>query len=205
MDVQALATTPLFLSSLVICALVAAYAIATAFLGVFRGISRVAASAGLHPGELEAVEHSGIFHNQLEDLIEKIITLEELSVEVPEPFDDHSWSRLLELCDNLENVRGELHSLLRLRDFESGNELAKLLCGASSVIPNIPRPSGGLELRLVSVWHSQANELLQRMISRIEDAIRYGAVQGKPAPSQHVIQVLEELRFSVLDQGTNNE
>jgi len=201
MDVQALATTPIFLSSLVICALIAAYAIALIFFSIFRSLSKAAATAGLRPYELEAVEHAGMFHNQLEDFIDKLITLEELSTEVPEPFDDHSWSRLLELSDNLDSVRNELHALLQARDFESAYCLGRLLSGETSIVPDVPRAKDALELRLISGWQFQANELLQRMISKIEDSLAYGISGTESPPSPQFMRTLEELKSEIIRQG----
>jgi hypothetical protein len=201
MDVQALATTPLFLTSLVLCALVAAYSISMIFFSMFRSISKAAATAGLRPYELEAVECAGIFHNQLEDLIDKVITLEELSAEMHGPFEDHTWPRLLDLCDNLEVARGELNSLLSTRDFTTAYELGRLLAGVSSVVPPIPRSPDALELRLVCSWQIQAHELLERMVAKIEDSLSYGVGGPATTPSPQFIKTLEELKEELIEAG----
>ncbi len=205
MDVQALATTPIFLSSLVICALVAAYAIALIFFSVFRSLSKAAATAGFRPYELEAVEHAGIFHNLLEDFIDKLVTLEELSTEVPEPFNDHSWTRILELSDNLESVRNDLHSLLQSRDFEQAYSLGRFLSGGTSGVPNIPRAKNAVELRLISGWRFHANELLQRMIAKIEDSLAYGISGTNTPPSPQFMRTLEQLKAEIIEQGDRRQ
>jgi hypothetical protein len=201
MDAQALATTPLFLSSLAFCALVAAYAIAMGFRSFFRRVSQAAASAGLRPYELEAVEHAGIFHGQFEDFMEKVVTLEGLSSELPQPFHEGSWSRVLDLCDNLEAVRSELHLLLSTKDFATSYKLGRLLSGESSSVPAIPRPPGTVELRLVSLWHKEAHELLQRMISRIEDTISYKTSEPSTPLSKEFTQTLQDLKTSLKEES----
>jgi hypothetical protein len=205
MDVQALATTPLFLASLVICALVATYTIALIFFSMFRSVSQAAASAGLRPYELEAVEQAGVFHNQVEDLIDKVITLEELSAEMNAPFEDHAWSRLLELCDNLEIARSELHAFLSTKDFASAHKLGCLLSGATPAVPNLPRAPDALELRHVSGWQFQAHDLLQRMVSRIEDSVTYGVGGSSGAPSPQFMKVLQELKAELIQRNETGE
>lgn len=199
MDIQALANTPIFLLSLVVCAIVATYAFATFLRSIVGGLSRAAASAGLHPDELRAVEHAGIFHNQLETLIERVVALEELASEMPNTFSDHSWSRLLDLCDDLEAARGELHGLLSSKDFVAAAQLGRMLSGATSTIPDIPREPDGLELRKVTYWHKSARDLLQRMVSKLEDAVRYGTGGNTKPPSEDFLRTIEELREALID------
>jgi hypothetical protein len=171
------------------------------FFSMFRSVSKAAATAGLRPYELEAVECAGIFHNQLEDLIDKLITLEELSAEVHVPFEDHTWPRLLDLCDKLEAARGELNSLLGSRDFATAHELGSLLAGVSSTVPDIPRPPNALELRLVCSWQVQAHELLERMVTKIEDSLSYGVGGTAAAPSPQFMNTLQELKEELIEAG----
>lgn len=202
MDAQALATTPIFLSSLAFCALVAACAIAIVFRSIFQRLSQAATSAGLRPHELEAVEHAGVFHAQLEDFMEKVVTLEGLSTELPLPFNDDSWIRVLELCDNLEVVRAELNSLLSTRDFTSAYKLGRLLSGETPSVPAVPRGPGSIELRLVSLWHRQAHELLQRMVARIEDTISHGSSSSAVALSKEFSETLQDLKSALMEEET---
>jgi hypothetical protein len=194
MDTQALASTPLFLCSLVICAILTAYAFALGLRSIFSRLSRAAASAGLSPYELEAVEAAGVFHNQLEALIEDMVSLEELSREMPGPFSDHSWVRLVKLCEDLEASRSTLHELLQEKDFPLAFRLGSFLTGAAPEVPTIPEGASSIELRSLAYWHSTSRELLQRMISKIEDSLSFGLAGTKEEASPEFLDTLKKIK-----------
>jgi hypothetical protein len=198
MDVQALAATPLFFSSLTICALVTAFGIAKTLRFFFGRVSRVAASAGLLPRELEAVESAGIFHNQLEGLIEDLVSMEELSSEMPAPFSDHSWVRLVELCEDLEVARADLHTLLNAKDFVTAYRLGHFLTGGSPTVPELPPDTSSVNLTKLALWHANSRELLQRMVSKVEDAIGYNS--NKPLSPQFY-ETLDRVKDAIIASG----
>lgn len=198
MDVQALATTPIFVISLTLCALVTAYAFTVILRSTFGGLSSAAASVGLQPEELQAVEQAGIFHQQLEALIEKVVATESLSQELPGPFRDHSWERLLTLCDNLEIARGELNELLASRDFHEALALGRFLTGSLVTPPPIPRPEGSFELRLLCYWQKEAKDLLHRMVSKIDDSLRYGIGGATQDLSEEFHETFQEIKADLV-------
>ena len=169
MNVKELASSPIFILSLGLCALVAAYSVTVLLRSVFHRASSIAAFSGLSQEEIVGIDTAAKFHERLRTLIEVILRIESFSSEAPGVFVDHSWARLLRLCDDLEVVRGELNSLLNAREFGAAAQLGRFLCGFDVAIPSIPRQQNAVELRTLTFWQRDTVQLLHRMISRLED------------------------------------
>ncbi len=169
MNVQELASTPAFALSLAFCALVGAYAVTIALKYAFQRASSIAAFRGLSPNEVASIEFAAEFHGLLGQLVEHVLLVESFSPEAPEAFVDNSWNRLLKMCDDLEECRGELNYLLSERDFDSSVQLGRFLCGQSHTLPDYEREPDAVKLHLLSYWQKDAVELLHRMVSKIED------------------------------------
>lgn len=169
MNVQELASTPAFALSLAFCALVGAYAVTGALKYAFQRASSIAAFRGLSPNEVSSIEYAAEFHGLLGQLVEHVLLVESFSPEAPEVFVDNSWNRLLKMCDDLEECRGELNYLLSERDFDSSVELGRFLCGRSPTLPSYERDAEAVKLHPLSYWQKDSIELLHRMISKIED------------------------------------
>lgn len=169
MNVNELATSPIFIFSLGLCALVAAYSVTVLLRSMFQKASSLAAFSGLSDAEIIGIDTAAKFHERLRTLIEIILKIENFSSEAPGVFLDNSWARLLRLCDDLEVVRGELNGLLTAKDFEAAAKLGSFLCGFDVAIPVIPRQRGAIDLRTVTFWQRDTVQLLHRMISRLED------------------------------------
>jgi hypothetical protein len=163
----------------------------------FGSLSRAATSASLRPEELQAVAQAGLFHQQLERLIHTVVATESLSSELPGPFRDSSWDRLLTLCDHLEQARGELNELLGLRDFQGALALGRFLNGSLVTPSAIPRPDDGVELRLLCYWQRESRDLMQRIISRIDDAVRYRNGESKNDLSEEFHETLQEVKIDL--------
>jgi hypothetical protein len=172
MTVQELASTPPFALSLAFCALVAAYAVTVALKYAFQRASKVAAFRGLSQNEVQSIEYAADFHESLGQLIEHVLLVETFSQEAPEVFVDNSWSRLLKMCDDLEECRGELNYLLGERDFDSAVQLGRFLSGRSPTLPNYERDPEAVKLHPLCYWQRDSIDLLHRMISKIEDVGR---------------------------------
>lgn len=170
MDIHAIATAPIFVLSLVFCGLVSAYAITLGLFTLFRKLSSLAVFAGLSREELISIEAAGIFHAKLEILLEKVLSLEQFSQELPEVFHDQSWRRLLKICDDLELVRAEFNQLLAARDFQSAAQLGQFICGKSFTTPEYPRQEDTVPLRPLTFWQRDSMDLLHRMVTKLEDA-----------------------------------
>lgn len=169
MTVQELASTPPFALSLAFCALVAAYAVTVAVKHVFHRASSIAAFRGLSQNEVASIEYAAEFHETLGQLVEHVLLVETFSSAAPEVFVDNSWNRLLKMCDDLEECRGELNYLLGEKDFDAAVQLGGFLCGRSPTLPNYQRDPDAVKLHLVSYWQRDAIDLVHRMISKIED------------------------------------
>lgn len=169
MNASALAATPIFTISLVLCGLLTIYGFAVLLKSLLNRTIRATATSGLMSDEVRSLEFLSNFHNQLEALIDKVVTLENLSSEVPEPFQESSWQRLLDLCDNLHMVRGKMHSLLQVRDFSSAASLGAFLSGRSNSIPQPLQSAPSFPLRELANWHEESKNHLQRLIARLED------------------------------------
>jgi hypothetical protein len=169
MNVHDLASSPIFIASVGLCALVAAYSITVALRSVFQRISSLAAFSGLSKAEIVGLDTAAKFHERLRILIEIILKIESFSNEAPGVFVDNSWARLLRLCDDLEVARGELNALLSAKKFDAAAQLGRFLCGFDVAIPSFERQPGGVELRSLTFWQRDTGQLLHRMISRLED------------------------------------
>lgn len=172
MTVQELASTPPFALSLAFCALVAAYAVTVALKYAFHRASSIAAFRGLSQNEVGSIEYAAEFHEKLGQLVEHVLLVETFSSEAPEIFVDNSWNRLLKMCDDLEECRGELNYLLSERDFDAAVQLGRFLCGRSPTLPNYERDPEAVKLHQLSYWQRDGIELVHRMISKIEDTGR---------------------------------
>jgi hypothetical protein len=194
MDAQLLASTPLFMASLALCALVAAYSVAILLKSLFSSLANAAASTGLSPEELTAIEYAGIFHAQLEKLLARTVSIEQLAIEAPAPFQEQAWSRLLTICDELELVRSELNGLLEMREHRNATALAKFISGASNSIPQIPRPANAIELRKLIYWPRESRDLTLRIIAKLEDyTLNYGSSK-RQSYSKHFFEVISAVK-----------
>lgn len=174
MTVEELARQPIFTASIVICALVITYAVVRCLSALTQGAVRTIANASISPIELESIELAGNFHEDLEQLILWVVSIEKLSAELPGPFDDHSWIRLLELIDTLEMIRNELNAKLQESNFTIALPLSRYLTGQKTTPPEISLPNGK-QIHSVSHWQDTSHNLLLRMLSRIEDSLTYGS------------------------------
>jgi len=169
MTVQELASTPPFALSLAFCALVAAYAVTVFLKHGFHRASSIAAFRGLSHNEVASIEYAAEFHEKLALLVEHVLLIETFSSEAPDVFADNSWNRLLKMCDDLEECRGELNYLLGERDFDAGVQLGGFLCGRSPSLPTYQREPDSVVLHPLSYWQRDSIDLVHRMVSKIED------------------------------------
>jgi hypothetical protein len=198
MDAQALAATPLFTISLVLCALLTVCGF-TFFLK--RTLSKAAiasATKGLMPDELQAIQTFGIFHNQVDALFERLSTVEELSGEMPAPFKDPSWNRLLELCDELQAAQDELNQLLQARRFSDASNLGSFLSGRAIVTPEFSEAASSLDLRKLRNWHETAHNLLQRFITLIQDAVDSDPAHKNTPLSESFLDTVQQIKRQLI-------
>jgi hypothetical protein len=174
MNAQALAITPIFMISLMVCASVAAYGFYAFIKGLSRKVSNTSLATGLSPQEVKAIKLAGTYHTMLEELLTRVVAIEQLSSETPAPFNDHSWRRLLELCDDLECWRSELNILIGNHDYYNALLLGRFLCGLSADVPKINPTEPSLEPHKILFWQRQTRELMLRMVSKLADSTRYG-------------------------------
>lgn len=194
--------SPIFLLSLAMCAILTTYTMFVWIKGSLRGLSKAIFFSAVSREELLAVEAAGVFHTKLERTIEKVLSLEEHSSEIPELFNDASWTRLLTLVDDLEVVRSDLNVLLKKRDFNSAARLGRFLCGVSASVPDIPREDGAVELRTIAFWQREVRDLLYRMVSKVDDVARRqgGALAGGRGLSPKFLDTLEDVK-NYLEDG----
>jgi len=172
MTVQELASEPAFTLSLAFCALVGAYAVTIALKYVFHRASTIAAFRGVSENEVASIEYAAEYHERLGLLVEHVLLVETFSSEAPEVFADNSWNRLLKMCDDLEECRGELNYLLSERNFDDAAQLGRFLCGRSPTLPDYERDPEAVKLHSIAYWQRDGVELVHRMISKIEDVGR---------------------------------
>jgi hypothetical protein len=170
MDAQALAATPLFTISLVLCGILTVCGFTIFFKSMLSRAAVASATRGLRPNELKSVEVVGLFHKQVEALLDRLSTVEQLSSEMPGPFQDPCWSRLLELYDELEAARHELNALLQTKNFNDASTLGGFLIGTSKVMPEFLGVSTSIDLHKLRNWDETAHNLLQRFITLLDDA-----------------------------------
>lgn len=198
MDVHALAQTPVFLFSIVVTGIVAAYSFAMLFRFILSGFSVAASSSGLPPEELLALDLAGKYQGQLTVLQQRVDALSNLSQHLAEPFQDQSWSKLLATCDTLQELQQELYTLIRTRDFTESTHFAQFLIGRKRSSSELHRPLGETELALVVQWQSKTTALVQRMVAKIEDAAIGGTgSDGHPLPEEF-FKTLSRLRNSII-------
>jgi hypothetical protein len=198
MTIEELARQPIFTVSIVVCAFIITYAIIRFFSLIFRGTARVIANKSASPTELQSIELAGMFYEDLEQLIVWVVSIEKLSAELPGPFDDHSWIRLLELIDTLEVVREELNKQLHTSNYDVALPLGRYLTGHNTSVPTLSL-SGGKQLQSVAHWQDTAENLVLRMISRIEDCITYGTGGNTSEISKSFLETLNSVKKEVLD------
>jgi hypothetical protein len=149
--------------------LVTAYAVTNAVKHIFHRASSIAAFRGLSQNEVGSIEYAAEFHEKLGQLVEHVLLVETFSSVAPEVFVDNSWNRLLKMCDDLEECRGELNSLLGERNFDAAVDLGRFLCGRTPTLPSYERDPEAVTLHQLSYWQRDAIDLVHRMISKIED------------------------------------
>jgi hypothetical protein len=198
MDVHALAQTPIGIVSLVMCGVVAAYAF-TSFLRATLGhLSTAAASSGIDQSELLTIDLTGKFRGQLTALLSRVDRISGLAAELADPIYDNSWQKLLSSCEVLKQAEQRLISLLQERDFVDALLLAEFLSGTRAAIPPLKQPFDEEQLPHVIQWHSKTTELLQRMITKIEDAARHRQSSDAAPLSQEFFASLAKLRRGII-------
>ena len=202
MDVQELATLPIFTVSLVICGLVAAYACATLLASGFGRLTKKAIRSEVNPSELESLDYAALFHNQLEALIERVVAVDGLLAEMPTPPQESSWDRLLRLVDELEIARAHLHSLLDSRQFSEARTTAEFLTGSSPAIPPLGMAQS-VDLKNLFRWQHSAKGYLERIVSKIEDEVMKRADRPEyQRLSQEFFETIEELKEALSADST---
>jgi hypothetical protein len=195
MDIQALAAQPIFTISLALCAMLTVSWFTLLLRDAASKAVRATATSGLRADELRSVEVAGDFHYQVEALLEKVSILESFASEVPGPFRHACWQRLLNLCDHLTAARSELNKLLHEEQFPQVVASARFLCGERSSSAEVPKNLGDVALQPLRTWHEDSSDLLQRLITMIEDAA--GSTPGRPghilsAESQATLRKLKD-------------
>lgn len=196
MNVRDIATQPIFVLSLALCALVATAGITLLLKKIFRKASNVVAFAGLTREEVISIEAAGKFHSKLEQLVELVLRVEERSGEAPGVFHDHSWARLLKMCDDLESARSELHELLGAKRFVEAAQLGRFLCGFDCSLPSYPRAATTIDLKHLTFWQRDSLDLLHRMVSKLEEVARVHDEDLTPRSllSQELQDVIEDAK-----------
>jgi hypothetical protein len=200
MDAQALAATPLFTISLVLCALLTVCGFTMLFKSMLSRAAVASATRGLQPNELKSVEVVGLFHKQVEALLDRLSTVEQLSSEMAEPFHDPCWNRLLELYDELEAARHELNALLHTKDFNNAATLGSFLTGASKVMPEFLGVSTSIDLHKLRNWEETARNLLQRFITLLHDAADSRATLSPRRLSSTFYETLRQVKSELASE-----
>ena len=197
MTIEELATQPIFTVSIVLCVFIVAYTLATSIRSLFKLLAKFVTNKSISNVELESIELAGVYHSDLEQLIGWAVSIENLSTELPGPFDDHSWIRLLEMIDNLELVRKHLNKLLSTSEFETALMLGRYVTGKRTSPPAITLAEGK-QIQVIAHWQEDAENLLLRMISRIEDSIRYGTGGNTSPLSEAFVENLSRIKEEIL-------
>ena len=197
MTIEELATQPIFTVSIVLCVFIVAYTLAISIRSLFKLLAKFVTNKSISNVELESIELAGVYHSDLEQLIGWAVSIENLSTELPGPFDDHSWIRLLEMIDNLELVRKHLNKLLSTSEFETALMLGRYVTGKSTSPPAITLAEGK-QIQVIAHWQEDAENLLLRMISRIEDSIRYGTGGNTSPLSEAFVENLSRIKEEIL-------
>lgn len=192
MDVYTLSQQPLFTISLVISCLVAAYGISSVFRGLLSGASKRALAVDSSSHELIAVDMAGELQRQLDLLSDRIARLNKLAPSFPRAFTDRAWGQIQSLANDLNRAQEEVHRLFNEGDLLGGLRFAAILTGRElkTISP------GGRLARERSLphsvfnWHQKVSELIQRIVSRIEDQIREDADWHR---LEHAINITSEL------------
>ena len=197
MTIEELATQPIFTVSIVLCVFIVAYTLAISISSLFKLLAKFVTNKSISNVELESIELAGVYHSDLEQLIGWAVSIENLSTELPGPFDDHSWIRLLEMIDNLELVRKHLNKLLSTSEFETALMLGRYVTGKRTSPPAITLAEGK-QIQVIAHWQEDAENLLLRMISRIEDSIRYGTGGNTSPLSEAFVENLSRIKEEIL-------
>jgi hypothetical protein len=195
--IEELATQPIFTVSIVLCVFIVAYTLATSIRSLFKLLAKFVTNKSISNVELESIELAGVYHSDLEQLIGWVVSIEKLSTELPGPFEDHSWIRLLEMIDNLELVRKHLNKLLSTSEFETALMLGRYVTGKRTSPPAITLAEGK-QIQVIAHWQEDAENLLLRMISRIEDSIRYGTGGNSSPLSEAFVENLSRIKEEIL-------
>ena len=197
MTIEELATQPIFTVSIVLCVFIVAYTLAISIRSLFKLLAKFVTNKSISNVELESIELAGVYHSDLEQLIGWAVSIENLSTELPGPFDDHSWIRLLEMIDNLELVRKHLNKLLSTSEFETALMLGRYVTGKRTS-PHAITLAEGKQIQVIAHWQEDAENLLLRMISRIEDSIRYGTGGNTSPLSEAFVENLSRIKEEIL-------
>ena len=198
MDVHTLAQTPVFLFSLVTTGIVAAYTFGVFLRTLLGRFSAAVATSGVAPVELMVLDLARKYREQLVSLRQRVDTVAKLSFVLPGPFQDQSWTRLLNTCDALERLQQELNTLIGVRDFPTSIQLARFLTGVAATAPTPLRSIEEAELMLVIQWKGKTTALLQRMVAKLEDAALGGTgADGRPL-SPEFLAALNQIRQAII-------
>jgi hypothetical protein len=199
MNVAALAQTPLFMSGLVVCCLVAGYAFALFIKLLLTRFSSTVAANELNKEEILTIDLTGKFQEQLETLLDRVDRVKRLSRYFPDPFRDSSWDRLLLTCNILKSAQQKLLLLIKHRDFVDALQLSLFLSGRTFSLPRLKEPINPDELKLLTEWHKKTTQALQRMIAKVEDEEMNERSKRRLILPRHFFDSLTSVRQSVIE------
>lgn len=199
MNVAALAQTPLFMSGLVVCCLVAGYAFALFIKLLLTRFSSTVAANELNKEEILTIDLTGKFQEQLETLLDRVDRVKRLSRYFPDPFRDNSWDRLLLTCNILKSAQQKLLLLIKHRDFVDALQLSLFLSGRTFSLPRLKEPINPDELKLLTEWHKKTTQALQRMIAKVEDEEMNERSKRRLILPRHFFDALASVRQSVIE------
>ena len=101
------------------------------------------------------------------------------------------------MIDNLELVRKHLNKLLSTSEFETALMLGRYVTGKRTSPPAITLAEGK-QIQVIAHWQEDAENLLLRMISRIEDSIRYGTGGNTSPLSEAFVENLSRIKEEIL-------
>jgi hypothetical protein len=198
MNAQFLASTPLFVCSLVVCAFVAGYACTVLLRAGLSMLSTTIATAGMDPSEMRAINTAGTLQKQIATLDNRMKLAVKLSKYLPELFEDSSWHRLVNTYEQLKKVEKALTSLLQGGRFKDGLLLGKFLTGETSTIPKLNHPIEESLLRSLLSWQLNSTHGLQRMVAKVEDALHATNASDELNLPQDFFDTLSKVRKGIV-------
>jgi hypothetical protein len=197
MSAQDLATTPLFMSSLVVCGLVAGYALSVLLRFALSSLSTTALTSGMDASQMLAIKTAGTFQKQLATLRSRIELALLISNYVPEPFADSSWQRLLDTHEALHRSEKDLTRLLRRGKFEDGLLLGGFLSGTQSPLPHLHELLDEEQIHSLTNWQHNSTLCLQRILTKVEDAVREGKSPSHSHVPPDLLNAIQNLRAGI--------